>query len=88
MIDKDISFACRRRKFLIAAKACSIGFRSGEYGGKNNSLHSVGHVEGIASVVVMHTYELHLQQALELLRHGEYCSCQVPRCFEDLDKGL
>lgn len=49
MIDKDSSFQWRRRKALIAENACSIGFKSGEYGGKNRSLQSKFYVsiEGI-----------------------------------------
>jgi hypothetical protein len=41
MIESDSSLQFRRKKALIAEKACSIGFKSGEYGGKNTSLHTV-----------------------------------------------
>ena len=40
IIESESFFQFRRRNALMAENACSIGFRSGEYGGKNISLHT------------------------------------------------
>ena len=40
IIESESFFQCHRRNALMAENACSIGFRSGEYGGKNTSLRT------------------------------------------------
>jgi hypothetical protein len=71
---------------LIDEKACSIGLRSGEYGGRNMSLHSdcsVSYNPGNSNT----TYELH-RSVLEFHPCGGYYSYLEPVRYEVLGMDL
>jgi hypothetical protein len=74
----DLSNFCERNA-LIDVNACSIGFKSGEYGGRNRSLQplfaSVQSEENVMQKITG-THQLHLRQAHEQHRNDECCSYQ------------
>ena len=65
-------------------KACSMGFKSGEYGGRKISLHSSEIVSTYNSRYKGNTYALHPQQASVHLQHDGCYNYPIRECFEAL----
>lgn len=73
----------------MEANACSIGFRLGEYGGRNRSLKPCSMGKGIITVGInFSTYWLHLRPVRVRLPSDEYCNCLKSKHCEDQDMDL
>ena len=73
----------------MEANACSIGFRSGEYGGRNRSLQPRLVGKRISTLGInFSTYQLHLQPVHVQLPSDEYCNCLKSTRCEDQDMDL
>ena len=73
----------------MEANACSIRFRSGEYGERNRSLQPCSTGKGISTVGInFSTYWLHHQSVRVQLPSDEYCNCLKSTCCEDQDMDL
>lgn len=85
MAHTDMSCQHRRKKALIAENACSIGLKSGEYGGRKINLHSIIEIQLIVlKEIAVITYEPLLLSEHEPPQHDVYYNCQVRARFEDL----